>query len=176
MVKNYVIIVLAILVLVGAGWVLQLELHWLDGPLQEVGSYLEHADQQMSGQWIAGISFGTLIFIGVLILIPIFSKKINTKLYFSNIRQGVVASFVFFGSDWVYGVMGKFGKIYMLLSIAVISIVTLILAWLGSKFFKTEETKQEFKNGLIASVTAGLIFGVLLNLIGLVINIVKAKI
>lgn len=176
MVKNYLIIILSILVLVGAGWVLQLELHWLDHPLKEVGSYLKTVDEQMSGQWIAGISFGTLIFIGALILIPILSKQINTKMYFSNIRQGVVASFVFFGSNWVYSLMGKFGKIYMFLSIAVISIVTIILASLGSKFFKTQEAKVEFKSGLIASVTAGLIFGVLLNLIKLVIDIVKTKI
>ncbi|MCL6590373.1 MAG: hypothetical protein K6U80_10510 [Firmicutes bacterium] len=176
MVKNIIIIILSILVLVGAGWVLQLELHWLDPPLKQVGSYLKLADEQMSRKWIAGISFGTLIFIGALFLIPVFSKQIDAKIYFSNIRQGIVASFVFFGSDWVYGLMENFGKIYKLLSIAVISIVTLILISFGAKFFKTQEAKVEFKSGLVASVTSGLIFGVLLNLITLVINLIKTKI
>jgi hypothetical protein len=114
-----------------------------------------------------GISTGTLFFIAILIVLPILMRKINTRSYFKNLFQGVISSLIFFISQTIYLLCEKVSKFYLLVAIIGIAVITLILIKIVSSMYKKEADQIEFRTAYIASITAGLIFSVLLQLISL---------
>lgn len=123
------------------------------------------SNQVYNGKLGPGITAGTVILIGLLPVLPFFTRKINTSMYFSNLKQGIISSFIFLPSQTIFNYFNKFGSFFLLLAAMLgAALITLGLVRLAVRLFKTEKEGVEFRTGFIAGVTAGLIFGVLLNL------------
>lgn len=169
-------VLFGLFILAGLVYGLQYFFHILDGPIKAFNKYLTATNGVIFKEMIWGISTGMLLFIALLIILPIFMKNINTRSYFKNLYSGILSSFIFFVSQWVYKFCEKIGKFYLVLSIAGLSIVTLILIGLITRAYKKEEDKVEFRTQYIASITAGLIFGILLQLFSMGIEWVKSSV
>jgi hypothetical protein len=167
-------VLLGLFILVGLVYSLQYFFHVLDSPLKTLNKYLSATNGIIFKEMIWGISTGTLLFIAILIIFPIFMKNINTRSYFKNLYSGILSSFIFFISQWIYKFCEKIGKFYLVLSMAGLSIITLILIGFIARAYKKEADKVEFRTQYIASITAGLIFGILLQLFSMGIGWVKS--
>lgn len=143
--------------------------------LGEINEELTLINKIINNEIITGISMGTLLFIVMLLIIPIFAKDINTKSYFKNIKQGVVSSFIFYLSQLINTQLEKIDQVYLLISIIATIIITIILVQIGAKIFRDKEEAEEFRTGYIASITAGLVFSALLQMLILGINFLKTQ-
>lgn len=150
--------------------------HILDRPIQYCNQYLNAANGVFFKEMVWGVSAGTLLFIGILIVFPILMRNINTRSYFKNLYMGILSSLIFYLSQTVYDFIAKINKSYLLVSIAIVSVVTLILTGIIVKVYKKKEDQVEFRTSLVASITAGLIFGVLLQLVMIGLDFVKLSI
>lgn len=168
-------VLFGLFILAGLVYGLQYFFHILDRPLEIFNNYLSAANGVISKEMIWGISTGMLLFIVILIVFPVFMKNINTRSYFKNLYSGILSSFIFFVSQWIYKFCEKISQFYLILSIAGLSIVTLILIGFITRMYKREEDKVEFRTQYIASITAGLIFGILLQLFSIGIGLVKSS-
>lgn len=172
---SFLKILLALFILAAVIYSLQYFFHVIDGPLKYFNEYLSAANRVVFKEMIWGISTGTLLFIGLLIILPVFMKNINTRSYFKNLYSGILSSFIFFISQWVYKFCEKIGQFYLILSMAGLSIIVLVLIGIITRIYKKEADKIEFRTQYIASITAGLIFGILLQLFTMGVEFVKAN-
>lgn len=154
---------------------LQYYYHTFDEPLRQMTENLTFLNKILNNQIITGISLGTALFILMLLIIPFFAKDINTKSYFKNIKQGVVSSFIFYLSQLINSYLEKIGRVYLLVSIFAMMIITIILVQIGAKMFRKKEDAMEFRTGYIASITAGLVFSVLLKMLTMGIDFIKTQ-
>lgn len=172
---SFLKVLLGLFILAAVVYGLQYYYDILDVPLEYLNNYLAAANGMIFSEMILGISTGTLLFIVILIIFPIFMKNINTRSYFKNLYSGILSSFIFFISQWVYKFCEKIDKFYLLLSMAGLSVLTLILIGIIARMYKKKEDKVEFRTQYIASITAGLIFGILLQLFSMGVEFVKAS-
>ena len=125
--KKFLRVLLGIIALVVIVYSLQYFFHFLDVPLKYLNNYLAAANGIVFKEMAWGISVGTILFIGILIVLPILMRNINTRSYFKNLYNGILSSFIFFISQLIYKFCEKISKFYLLLSIAGVSLITLIL-------------------------------------------------
>jgi hypothetical protein len=163
--KKFRNFVLTILFLAAAVYVLQRYYNLFDAPLKYVNQYLPIAREMFFKQMLTGVSVGTVLFIVILLIFPMLSKNIDTRSYFTNLRNGIVSAFTFYISQITYSYFEKINKNYLYLSMFVASLITIVLVLIVAKMFKSEKKSVAFRTENIASVTAGLIFSVLLKLI-----------
>ncbi|HEX7713938.1 MAG TPA: hypothetical protein VF531_07920 [Bacillota bacterium] len=173
--KKLIIFLILVAVLAAVGYWLQISYQIFDAPLAMVHEYLSRANQVYNGKLGAGITVGTVILIGVLLAAPFFTRKINTSMYFSNLKQGIISSFIFLLSQTIFNYFNKFGSFYLLLAMLGVAIITLVLVRMAVRLFKNEKEGVEFRTSFISSVAAGLIFGVLLNLGVVLVDLAKGK-
>jgi hypothetical protein len=171
--KKFLRVLLGIIALVVIVYSLQYFFHFLDVPLKYLNNYLAAANGIVFKEMAWGISVGTILFIGILIVLPILMRNINTRSYFKNLYNGILSSFIFFISQLIYKFCEKISKFYLLLSIAGVSLITLILIQIVAGMYKKKEEQIEFRTQYIASITAGLIFGILLQLVMMVMDAIK---
>lgn len=174
--KKFIILLIVVTVLAGIGYWLQTSYQIFDAPLAAVNGYLAKVNQVYNGELGAGITVGTVILIAILLVAPFFSRKINTSMYFSNLKQGLISSLIFLLSQTLFNYFNKFGSFYLLLAMLAVAIITLVLVRLAVRLFKNEKQGVEFRTGFIASVAAGLIFGVLFNLGVVLLDLAKGKV
>lgn len=173
--KNFFKVVLLLIIFAGVLFGLQYYFHMLDKPFKQIHQYIAKANNIVYKDMFWGISTGTVFFIAILIILPVLMRKINTRSYFKNLYQGIVSSFIFFISQVIYAYFAKISKFYLLIAIIGIVIITLILIRIVAGMYKKEEDQVEFRTSYVASITAGLIFSVLLQLISLWGNWAKAN-
>lgn len=99
----------------------------------------------------------------------------SSKSYFKNIKQGVVSSFIFYLSQLINAHFEKIGQVYLLVSIIATIIITIILIQIGARIFRDKEEAVEFRTGYIASITAGLVFSVLLQMLIMGVDFLKTQ-
>lgn len=167
-------VLVGLVILAGIIYGLQYFFHIFDVPLQLLDQYLSMVNGVVFKEMFWGISTGMLLFILVLIIFPVFMKNINTRSYFKSLYSGILSSFIFVITQWVYKFCENIGQFYLILSIAGLSIVTLFLIGIVTRMYKKEEDKVEFRTQYIASITAGLIFSILLQLISIIFGFVKS--
>lgn len=143
--------------------------------LGQISEELTFLNKIFNNEIAAGISMGTVLLTVMLLIIPIFAKDINTRSYFKNIKQGVVSSFIFYLSQLINAHLEKIGQVFLLISIIATIIITIILIQVGAKIFRDKEEAEEFRTGYIASITAGLVFSVLLQMLMLGIDFLKTQ-
>ncbi len=173
--KKFICFLLLILFLCSILYGLQSYFHIFDEPLRQMTENLAFLNNFINNQIITGISVGTALFILMLLVIPIFAKDINTKSYFKNIKQGVVSSFIFYLSQLINAYFEKIGQVYLVISILATIIITIVLIQIGANMFRNKEDAMEFRTGYIASITAGLVFSVLLQIMMIGIDFLKTQ-
>jgi ABC-type transporter Mla maintaining outer membrane lipid asymmetry permease subunit MlaE len=165
--KKFLLILLFLVVAAGILGGLQFYNHIFDKPLKMFDMYISKANTIVYKDMFWGISTGTLLFIVILIILPILMRKINTRSYFKNLFQGIISSLIFFLSQAMYQIFERISKFYLLVSLFGVVIITLILIRIVAGTYKNEADQVEFRTNFVASITAGLIFSVLLQLISL---------
>ncbi|MGE5605045.1 MAG: hypothetical protein ACM3YE_05060 [Bacteroidota bacterium] len=173
--KKFIGFLLFILFLGSILYGLQYYFQIFNEPLRQINENLTFFNEMVNNQIVTGISIGTVILLTMLIIIPVFAKDINTRSYFKNIKQGVVSSFIFYLSQLINAYFEKIGQVYLLVSIIATMIITIILIQIGAKMFRDKEEAMEFRTGYIASITAGLLFSVLLQMLMLGVDFLKAQ-
>lgn len=173
--KKFIGFLLLILLLGSIIYGLQYYFHIFDEPLRQLNENLSFMNKLVNNQIITGLSIGTVIFILLLIIIPVLAKDINTKSYFKNIKQGVISSFIFYLSQQINSYFEKIGQIYLVLSILATIIITIVLIQVVTKMFHNKEEAMEFRTGYIASITAGLVFSVLLQMMMMGVDFLKTQ-
>ncbi|MGE5559134.1 MAG: hypothetical protein ACM3WV_11100 [Bacillota bacterium] len=133
-------------------------------PVENINKSLSLANGIVFNDLVTGVSIGTALFILSLLVFPFLTRHIDTRLYFKSIHQGIISAFVFYVSDLIYDYIGKLGNTYLLTAICVVILLTIILIQISTGIFKKQEDRIEFRTSHYASIAAGLIFGVLLNL------------
>ena len=173
--KKFLIFLIFLVVIAGILWGLQHYIHIFDKPLKTFNAYMSKANHIVYKDMFWGISTGTLLFIVLLIIVPVLMRKINTRSYFKNLFQGVISSFIFFLSQTIYGICERVSQFYLLLTLLGVVIITLILIRIVAGMYKQEADQVEFRTSFVASITAGLVFSVLLQLISLWSHWLKAN-
>lgn len=173
--KRFFKVVLVLIILSGAVYGMQYYFHILNTPLKQCNHYIATANNIVYKDMFWGISTGTIFFIAILIILPILMRKINTRSYFKNLFQGVISSLIFFISQNIYSYFEKISKFYLLVAIIGVAIITLVLIKIVAGMYKKEEDQVEFRTAYVASITAGLIFSVLLQLVSLWAHWAKAN-
>lgn len=173
--KKFIGFLLLVMILGSVLYGLQYYYHVFDEPLRQMNENLTLFYKIINNQIITGISLGTALFILLLLIIPFFAKDINTKSYFKNIKQGVVSSFIFYLSQLINSYFEKIDQVYLLISIFGTMLITIILVQIGAKIFRNQEDEMEFRTGYIASITAGLVFSVLLQILTLGLDFIKTQ-
>lgn len=173
--KKFIGFLLFVLLLGSVLYGLQYYLHILDEPLQLMTERITFMNKFINNQIITGISIGTALFILMLLIIPVFAKDINTRSYFKNIKQGVVSSFIFYISQLIYAYFEKISQVYLVISIFAVMMITIVLIQIGAKMFRNKEDAMEFRTGYIASITAGLVFSALLQIMMLGADFLKTQ-
>jgi hypothetical protein len=173
--KKFLRFVLMLVILVGAVYGMQYYFNILDTPLKQCNLYIATANNIVYNDMFWGISTGTVLFIAILIVLPILMRKINTRSYFKNLFQGIISSLIFFISQNIYAFFEKKSKFYLILAIIGVAIITLILIRIVAGMYKKEADQVEIRTTYVASITAGLIFSVLLQLVSLWANWANAS-
>jgi hypothetical protein len=124
-------------------------------------------------QLVAGITVGTILLLIFIFIFPLFTKKVNTKIYLKNIVLGIIASFVFFVSQTIYQYFEKLGKIYMIISLLTVAIIVFIIIEIIPLAFQSEKKEVEFRTSILGCIASGLIFSIVLNLTFIAINYFK---
>lgn len=152
---------------------LQVLFHLFNGPLNDLRDYLSTANGIIYSRMALGISVGTVIVLAVLLVFPILIHNINTRSYFKGLYRGVISAAIFYFSKSLYAYLSSFSQLYMLLSMLVVVVITFMLIQAVAKMHKREEDQIEFRTSFIASITAGLLFGVLLQLITVGVEVAR---
>jgi hypothetical protein len=142
---------------------------WID----EARVRIADAERLLTANSLRGISFGMIALTLVVCVLPLLMPSVNKKQYRTNTARGVLASVVFFLSQGLYGWAESFGKLHligaMLLAIAVTIIVIEFLALLT----RVDE-ERSLRTDLLSSCAAGLASGIVLKLIEVLVNQMKA--
>jgi Na+/proline symporter len=156
-------IALVLSVLVLGLYAAQSYYHVFDDQIAGVKAFLASLEDSLSAEALAGISMGSLVLVAVLCLAPIFWKKIDTRGYMRGLWRGIVSAFVFLASTELFSFAAKASKVYLILSIAGVIIVSALLIEAVSLAAREEE-ERSLRTDIVASISSGLLFGVLLQL------------
>jgi hypothetical protein len=158
-------------------------LYYLNSIYKVVDFSIDHIMQQLSQinnvffmRLAAGITVGTILLLVFIFIFPFFTSKINTKEYLKNIILGVVASFVFFISQTIFQYFEKLGNFYLIVSIVAVIFITIFIVELMSLAFNSEKKGVEFRTSVLGCIASGLIFGIVLNVVFVVMESLKISI
>ena len=160
-----VLLVLAIIagILIG----LQLLFHPFDEVIATIATWLDTADKTMNQELLTGISIGLIVLILVVFLIPLTLRSINKKQYLVATQRGIVASFVFLATSWLYDAVEKYNRFWLVVAVAGVALVTFILIEVMALLMKKDE-EVAFRTDIVASIVSGLIFSGVIKLVGLI--------
>jgi Na+/proline symporter len=168
-VARVLLILCAMLLILGY---LQFEYKLFDTQLAAIMDFIASVDARVSGEVLTGLSLGTLGFVLLASILPVFSRKIHRRSYLKAMQRGILSAFVFFVSTAFYNWAETLTSFYLIVSIVAVIIVTLILIEALSLAMREEE-EVSFRTDIVASITSGLLFGVLLKLAGIGIDMIK---
>lgn len=169
------LIAACVLVFIGAViYFIQITFHIFDSQIKQVTDWVDYVNQAGSYSLIAGISFGSIIFILAAGFFPFLLRGVNRKNYWASMQRGLIASFVFYISQIIYKYASNLGRIYFYIAIFAVIVVTLILIEIITLGMKEEKKEAEsMRTDIIASITSGLIFGVLIKVVEVGLHEVK---
>jgi hypothetical protein len=158
------IVFVVLFVIAGILYLVQMFFHSFDSQLIIINKWIDYVNKAGSYTLIAGVTLGSIIFILAAGMFPLILRGINRKNYWISIQKGLISSFVFYISQIFYKYAENLGRIYFYLAILAIIIITLILIEIITLSMK-EEKEEELRTDLIAAISSGLIFGILIRLI-----------
>jgi len=166
----FVIIALIVMVL----YFIQMTFHIFDKEIKQFIDWIAYVNQASSYSLIAGVTVGSIIFILAVAMFPLFLRGVNKKNYWVSLQKGLIASFVFFISQIIYKFTANIGKFYFYLTVFAIIVITIILIEIITLSMKEEKAEaEELRTDIIASITSGLIFGVIIKVIEVGLHEIK---
>jgi hypothetical protein len=133
--------------------------------LAQVDEGFEAIDSALLSKIATGVSVGAVLILVAVFALPLFMKSIDSKEYVKNIVLGLVSSFVFYLSQSLYDTIGKRGKLYVALSMAVVAFITFFIVELLALAFKSKKRGVEFRTAVLGGIASGLAFGIVLELV-----------
>jgi hypothetical protein len=158
--RAFLILGLLALVLYGV----QSIFHPFDEAIARALAYVEGLDENLSHGTFAGISMGSLVLVLAICLFPFLLKKIDEAAYLRGLWRGIIAAAMFFLSTKLFELASGANRIYFLLSVLGIIVLTLIVVE-GLSLAVREEDERSFRTDVIASMASGLLFGVLVKIV-----------
>jgi Na+/proline symporter len=137
--------------------------HVFDDQIASVTAFLSSLEGSLSAEALAGISMGSLLLVAVLCLAPIFWKKIDARGYVRGLWRGVISAFVYLASSALFSFAAKASRVYLILAVAGVIIVSALLIEAVSLAGREEE-ERSLRTDIVSSISSGLLFGVLLQL------------
>ena len=122
-----------------------------------------------------GITLGSLVLIVGLCIFPLFLKRIDEKAYARGLWRGLIAAAVFFLSNRLFALATKIGRVHFIVTMLGVIVATAIVVE-GVSLAVKEEEERSFRTDVTASITSGLLFGVLVKLAEYAIELLKRKI
>jgi energy-converting hydrogenase Eha subunit E len=155
---------LFILVVLGTlAWGVQSIWHPLDPYIKYVNQDIGAVGATLSSQMVAGVSLASLVLFLIFMLIPLAIRGVHNGQFLGSFIRGVLSSAVFLVSDWIYGLLEHWGRFWLLVGIALMIVVTLVLIELITRAGR-EQDEVSTRTDLMASITSGLAFSLLLNM------------
>jgi hypothetical protein len=145
-------------------YLLQTYFHTFDGLISYVNQDIGKVKGTLSAELLTGISIGTIVLVIFILFFPLFMKGVQKKRYFVSVYRGVISSFVYFISDWVYQYTGRISRFYFLLSALIFIIITIVMVEILALSSKREK-EAEVRTDMIAAVVSGLVFSLIIKFI-----------
>lgn len=161
------IVLLVLAIVAGALIAVQLLFHPFDAALATIDGWLNTADQTMNQELLTGISIGLIVLILLVFLLPLALRNIDKKQYLVATQRGIIASFVFLATTWLYDLAETFNKFWLVVAVAGVAVVTFILIEVMALLMKKDQ-EVAFRTDIVASIVSGLIFSGLVKLIALI--------
>ncbi len=128
-----------------------------------IKAFMADLEGRLSKEALAGISMGSLVLVIVLCLVPIFWRKIDTKSYIRGLWRGLVSAFVFLASTQLFSFAERASRVYLIAAIAGVIILSALLIEAVSLAVREDE-ERSLRTDIVASISSGLLFGVLIRL------------
>jgi len=157
---------LFILIVLGAiAWGVQAIWHPLDPVIAYVDQDVGAVGATLSSQTVAGVSLASLVLFFILMIIPLAMRGVDNKQFMGSFVRGILASAVYILTDWLYAVLEKAGRFWLLVGLGTTVVVTIVLIELITRAGKRQH-EVNTRSDLLASITSGLAFALLANLGG----------
>jgi len=157
---------LFILVVLGTlTWGVQMIWHPLDPVIAYVNQDVGAVGATLSNQIIAGVSLASLVLFIILMLIPLAIQGVNNRQFLGSFSRGILSSVVFLVSNWLYAGLEGLGRFWLLVGILLMVVVTMVLIELITRAGKVKD-EINTRTDLMASITSGLAFSLLMNMGG----------
>jgi hypothetical protein len=153
-----------ILVMLGAILAgVQIMWHTFDPIVNFINQDIGAAGATLSNQVVAGISLGVLVLFLILMLVPLLLRGVDNKQFLGSFFRGILASMVFLASDYLYGQLEHLGRIWLVVGIVGSVVVTFFLIEIITRAGRSQH-EVSTRTDLLASITSGLAFSLLLKL------------
>lgn len=153
-----------VLAVVGAvAWGVQTIWHPLDPVIHYVDQDVGAVGATLSNQLVAGVSLASLVLFVILLFVPLAMRGVNNRQFLGSFSRGILSSVVFLLSDWLYGELEHAGRFWLVVGIVLSVVVTFVLIELITRAGKAKD-EVGTRTDLLASITSGLAFALLLKL------------
>lgn len=152
-----------LVVLVTLGWGIQNLWHPLDPFIRYVNQDVGAVGATLSNQMVAGVSLASLVLFLILMLVPLAIRGVNNRQFLGSFSRGILSSGVFLVSNYIYSELETWGRFWLLAGIVLMIVVTVVLIELITRAGK-EQNEVNTRTDLMASITSGLAFSLLLNM------------
>jgi hypothetical protein len=141
--------------------------------LTEIEGKLNAISGNVKSDLVAGVSIGALVLTLLVVIFPLMIKNTDKKEYLNSLRRGLISASIFYISNNLFIFMESLSLTYLIISVVLVMIITFILIEAIVSLKKKEKEISE-RSKLLASMAAGLAFGILLKLLGFAWNWVKS--
>jgi hypothetical protein len=154
-------VILAVLFFVLAG--VQAVFHPFDALMAKALGIVDELDAKLTSEAFNGITLGSLGLILALCVFPLFLKRIDEKAYARGLWRGVISAAVFYLSNRLFALASRIGRIHFIVTMLGVIVLTAVVIE-GVSLAVKEEEERSFRTDVTASLTSGLLFGVLVKL------------
>lgn len=161
--RNLLGFVFFLVVLGTIAWGVQMIWHPLDPIIAYVNQDVGAVGATLSTQVVAGVSLASLVLFLILMLIPLAIRGVDNRQFLGSFTRGILSSVVFLVSNWLYGELEVLGRFWLLVGMALMVVVTVVLIELITRAGRLKD-EVNTRTDLMASITSGLAFSLLLNL------------
>jgi hypothetical protein len=165
-------VTLAVIVLVLAG--VQAIFHPFDELIAKILAFVDDLDSKLTREAFNGITIGSLVLVVGLCIFPLFLRRIDEKSYARGLWRGVISASVFYISNQLFAFASRIGRVHFIVVMLAVIIVSAIVVE-GISLAVKEEEEKSFRTDVIASITSGLLFGVLVKLAEYGLELLKRK-
>lgn len=146
------------------------QFHFFDAQAEVVQKQFGSIQDMLFRKLTAGLTVGSIIFILLLFILPLFLKGVHTKEYIKNIILGLISSGCFFVCQTVYLYFANQGTQTLIIAVACLIIVILIIIEFFALLIPFSDKGYEFRTLILAGIASGAIFAITLNTVTTLLN------